>query len=168
MLQNGGTERGQFHPDPRRQEPGVEREIGATEARHAAKCRGDVPDGGEVAHFIDGNAKDLLAPAAGGGGLGLAQALGRLRLETERGVEVGAHQVVLDLGRLVQRVHEQLARRVPQGLRPVHSVHRFLLGSGGVDGTDDERAMTGRSFTIDPQSVRPARACRRKHRRHGR
>ena len=61
------------------------------------------------AHLLDGHVEDGAAPARDGLGLVRGQPLGFAAAQAEGRVQVGAHQVVLELGGFVQLVYERLA-----------------------------------------------------------
>src|SRR6185437_10999785 len=92
-----------------------EREIGAADARAAAERRGDVPHRQQVPHLLDRDIEQHAAPAAYRRRLGRIQALPLAVLQAEGGIQVGAHEVVLELGGLVQAVDEDLALRQGRG-----------------------------------------------------
>src|SRR3546814_10797379 len=108
MLQHGRTERRELYRDARRQISGREREIGAPEPRRAAERRGYIPDRHEMAHLIDGDVENDPAPARDRLGLGTAQPLRLAIPETEGGIEVDAHQLLLEIGGFVERVQQLL------------------------------------------------------------
>ena len=71
----------------------------------------------EVPHLLDRDIEQHAAPAAHRRRLGGIQALPLAVLQAEGGVQVGAHEVVLELGGLVQAVDEDLALRAGPGPR---------------------------------------------------
>ncbi len=108
MLQHRLIERRQLHHHARRQIAGIDREIAAAETRCAAECGGDVPHGAEMPHLLDGDLDDGPTPARGGRGLlGSEAVLGILQAEGR--IEIGAHQIVLELGGFVEPVNQLLA-----------------------------------------------------------
>ena len=89
--------------------PGSSGKFAAAKARRAAQRGGDVPHRRQMPHLLDRHLDQLAAPAAHGGDFLRAQALGLAVLETEGRIQVGAHQVVLELRRLVQRMQDLFA-----------------------------------------------------------
>ena len=110
VLQHRLAERRQSNYHVGRKPAGVEWKIHAAEAWRTAERRGDVPHGGEMAHLLDGHAENLAAPAGRGIGFRGRQAFLFTGLQAEGGVQVGAHQVVLELGGFVQLVYQRFAR----------------------------------------------------------
>jgi len=118
VLQRLFVKRGQLHHDPGGEKPRIERKVLAPEARLTGNTGRDVPHRHQVAHFIDGDIDDRPPPALYGFGLLGAQAFRFAVLQREGGVEVGAHQIVLELRRLLERVDQLFV-----GRRQYGSVH---------------------------------------------
>ena len=111
MLHDLFAEGRELDDDSGGQRARVERKIAAAEARRAAERRRDVPHRREMPHLLERDAHDRAAPARNGLGFALRQTFGRSVAQTEGRIEIRAHQVVLELGGLVERVHEPLTRR---------------------------------------------------------
>ena len=111
VLQGVGIEGRELDHHARRQKTRIEREIRASEARTAAQPRGNVPHRREVAHLLDRHPEQHLTPAAYGRGFLGAEPLALTVLEAGRGVQVRAHEVVLELRGLVKRVQQDFALR---------------------------------------------------------
>ena len=109
VLQRIGPKGRELHGNTGRQIPGIEREVGTADAWTRAERRGEVPDGHQVTHLLDGDVHQHAAPALHRLSLGSGESLRLALLETRGGVEVRAHQVVLELGRFVQRIDQDLA-----------------------------------------------------------
>ena len=62
-----------------------------------------------MTHLIDGDGKNLAPPARHRLSLKRPEPLRFAGLQTKSRVQVGAHEIVLELRRFVERVHEQLA-----------------------------------------------------------
>ena len=88
---------------------GRHREILAPEMWRRADAHQEVVDGREVGHLFHGHAADFLAPAVDGFQLGRRDGFARGLLQTPAGVQVSAHQAVLDFGRFGQQIDELLA-----------------------------------------------------------
>lgn len=69
-----------------------------------------VRDDNKMSHFLDGDGDDRLAPSLQRIALGVGDALFATPSQAERGIEVAAHQRVLDLRGLGEEVQELLAR----------------------------------------------------------
>ena len=111
VLQHRLAERRELDDDAGRQTAGIEREVAATEARRAAERGGDVPHRGEVPHLLDRHLEDRRGASARRRRLRRRAAPPRCPLlQAERRVEIRAHQVVLELGGLVELVHQRFAR----------------------------------------------------------
>jgi hypothetical protein len=87
----------------------------------------------EVAHLVDRHRHDFPAPARDGIGLRAAQPFVG-GLQAERRIQIGAHEVVLDLGRLVERMQQRFARRVLELGCGARAGSRNLDGSLGFHG----------------------------------
>jgi hypothetical protein len=109
VLQGRFSERHQLDHDASGQKAGVEREVAATETWCAAQSGRDVPDRREVRHLLDRHAQDDLLPARHGFGFFARESVVRSAAQAERCVQVRAHQGVLELRGLVQRVHQRFA-----------------------------------------------------------
>jgi hypothetical protein len=79
------------------------REVGPPEGGRHADRRFQVRDKGDVQHFLDGDAAQLLAPPVDGVGLLGGQAIADAVLEAELCEQVLAHDHVLELQRLGQQ-----------------------------------------------------------------
>ena len=75
MLQHRVAERCELDHDAGRQTARIERKVAATKTRGAAERRGDVPDGGQMPHFIGRHCEDGPPPAIHGFGLRRGQSL---------------------------------------------------------------------------------------------
>src|SRR5277367_2364524 len=64
-----------------------------------------------MAHLVNGNPKNRLTPPRDRLAFPRTQPLADPIAQTERGIEIGAHQIVLELCGLVQRVQQALAGR---------------------------------------------------------
>ena len=137
VLEDLGGERRELHHDPGGEVARIEREVAPTEPRRTAERARDVPDGGEMRHLLDRDAQDDLPPASHGLGFGVREPIFHTALQAERRVEVGAHQVVLELCGLVEEVEQVFAaggvahrEMVPEILRI--EVAAALADRGGV------------------------------------
>ncbi len=110
MLQGRAGERSELHNNAGRQETGIERKVRATETGRATQRRGDIPDSGEMSHLLDRHFYQHAAPSLYGVGLLCGQAVNFAILQAEGCVEVGAHEIVLELGGLVEGMESVLAR----------------------------------------------------------
>lgn len=90
--------------------PRVDREVRAIEVRSAAQRAREVPDEREVRHLFEYHRDDARSPTLHG--LFLLDRPARIRpLEAEGCVEVAAHELVLDLGGLVEPIEKLLSAR---------------------------------------------------------
>ena len=127
MLQRIGVKRRELHHHARGQVARIERKVGAPEARAAAERAGDVPHGRKVTHLLDRHRR--AAPASSGARRRTPRSLSpsSVRVAQARGgVEIGAHEIVFELGRLVERV--QSASRCRSGLSAATS----FIGSSAL------------------------------------
>ena len=108
VLQHRFAERRELDDDAGRQVAGVEREVAAPEARRAAERRSDVPHRREVPHLLDRDVeRSTCRQAAAVAGSPRPDARPSSAVaQAERGVQVRAHQVVLELGGFVERVQD--------------------------------------------------------------
>lgn len=108
MCHGVARERLQANDEAGRVGPRLDRKHRPPEMRLAADRLHQVGNQGQVSHLFHGHADDHAAPARDCGGLVGAPA--RIRqLQAERGIEVAAHQVVLDLRRLVKGIEQLLS-----------------------------------------------------------
>jgi hypothetical protein len=115
VLENFQSERRKLDDDSSRQTARAEREVVAAEWRRSTQCRGNVPDCGKVSHFVGCNVDDGAAPTCDRLGFLFAQPLSRAAFEAASRIQIGAHQIVFELGRFVQRMHKLLARGKRRG-----------------------------------------------------
>jgi hypothetical protein len=74
-----------------------------------AERRSDVPYRDEVAHLVDRDIEDRAAPACDRFGFRRGKAFAFTVLQAEGGVEIGAHQILLELRGFVERMQNLLA-----------------------------------------------------------
>ena len=110
MLEHFEIERRELHHNAGGQIAGIEWKIATPEAGTAADGRRNIPDRDEVAHLIDGDINDRTPPTLHGLGLFSVEALTLAVLQRKSRVEVCAHQIVLKLGGLIERIDELFAR----------------------------------------------------------
>jgi len=110
VLQRFRAERRQLHVDARRVVAGGNGKVRPAEMRRAADRGHQVGDEREMAHLLDGDTDDGAPPAGDHRVVLGTKPVGRCVLQAEGGIKVAAHQVVLDLRRLGQRIEELLAR----------------------------------------------------------
>ena len=121
MLDRRRRERLKADHKTRRVRPCVDRERRAVQMRRRAERVHQVADQREVRHLLHRHRRDGAAPA--GDRIALrGRPSGIVSLQAERGVEITAHQVVLDLRRFVQPVQQLFAARWVRG-----GVHRRTL-----------------------------------------
>ena len=109
VLERGLAERQQRQVHAGRVVGGGMREVRPGQVRGAADGGQQVLHQGQVQHLLGGDVADVLAPALDRLRLFGAQALGFGLLQRERGVQVLAHDAVLEFGRLAQHVVQRLA-----------------------------------------------------------
>src|SRR5437868_3957507 len=84
--------------------------IRPTEVWGTADRDKQIVDQSEVRHFLDGNAEDELAPSRDHRGFARRKPVLHAALEAERGIEIRAQKVVLDLGGFGQYMDQLLAQ----------------------------------------------------------
>lgn len=100
MFDRVGAKRLQPDDEAGRVRPGIHGKWRTGRCQRAAEGVGEVADECEMRHLLEHNGHDRLAPAAHRLALGIAPP--RLDpFQAERCVEVAAHQVMLDLRRLM-------------------------------------------------------------------
>ena len=109
MLQGGLAEGQQPELDPGWVALGLVGHVGPAHERGRAHGGEQVLDQGPVEHLLGRDAQDRRPPPLHRLELVLAQPGPGLRLEAEGGVQVLAHEPVLELGRLAEEVGELLA-----------------------------------------------------------
>ena len=111
VLQGLGIEWCELDHHARRQVARVEGKVGAADARTRPERRSDVPHGREVSHLLDRDRQQHLPPALDGRGFLRRQSVALAVLQAEGGVQIGTHEVVLELCRFAERADEVLALR---------------------------------------------------------
>ncbi len=163
VLDGLGAEGLQPDDEAGRIRPGIDREGRPGRGQRAAERVGQITDEREVRHLLEHHRHDGVAPALHRVALLVAPA--RLDpLEAERGVEVAAHQVMLDLGRLVQPVQQLFASR-HVGARLGHG-RRCSGGGTSANPSHDRAAALGSTAGASPNGqvaplTGPAGASRR-------
>jgi hypothetical protein len=109
VLQRRLTEREQPHLHARRIALRLMRHVGPADVRGGTDGREQVLDHGPVQHLLSGDAENHSAPPLDGCKLIGPQPRACRAFEAERGVEVLAHQAMLELGRQAQQVGQLLA-----------------------------------------------------------
>jgi len=110
VLERGVGEGRERDHHPVRMVAGRDGEVRPREMRRAADRAGQVAGEREVGHLLDGDGKDRVPPVPHGVGLLGPQAVLGAALQAPRGIEVGAHEVVLDRRRLGEEIDQLLTR----------------------------------------------------------
>ena len=113
MIEHAAREAGELDDDAGGMVAGRDREIRPRQMRAGADRHHQVAGQRQVGHLLDGDRGDGVAPALDRRRLLRRQAVALAALEAPRGVEVAAHQVVLDRRGLGEQIDQLLARLDP-------------------------------------------------------
>src|SRR5579863_5586226 len=106
MIEGLAAEGRKLADNARRIEPRLHGEIGTTEMRRAAQRRGKIGDEREMRHLVDGDGDELSVPTRDDARFVRREKRIWPTFQAEGGVEIAAHEVVLDLRCLGEEVEK--------------------------------------------------------------
>ena len=109
MIEHGAREAGQFDDHAGRMIAGRDRKVRPRKMRCGADRDEQIARQRQVGHLLDGDRGDRAGPALRGLGLRRREAIAFVALQAPGGVEIAAHQIVLDRRGFGEEVDQLLA-----------------------------------------------------------